>query len=131
MPFHVIQPPADESKLATAGQEIFLAAQKLGLNLDVEGFLHAWLTGLRVLVERKDGEIVGLCLMALGKRWTSQDFTASVLELRGDDHDGLLEFAKQIAAAMGADSLFHQTTEPFPREVDRKIIHTVTQYLLQ
>lgn len=132
MPFQVVQPPADQSRLAEAGKEVFVAAQRVGLNLDAEGFLHAWITGVRVLVERDQaGEIVTLCLMALGKRWTNQDFTASILELRGNDHDGMLEFAKQIAAAMGASSMFHQTTEPFPREVDGKIVHSVTQYILQ
>lgn len=132
MPFLVIQPPADENRLAEAGKEIYEAGIRLGLSMDVEGFIHSWVTGLRVLAERNaEGAITGLCLMALGKRWTRQDYTASILELRGEDHDAMLEFAKQIASAMGATSLFHETSPPFPTPVDGKITRTVTEFILQ
>lgn len=132
MPFVAIQPPADEARLAEVGKEIYEAANRMGLDMDIEGFIHAWLTGLRVLAERSaGGAITGLCLMALGKKWTRQDYTASILELRGEDHDAMLEFAKQIASAMGATSLFHETSPPFPTPVDGKITRTVTEFILQ
>lgn len=132
MPFVVIQPPADETKLAEVGKEVYEAAVKLGLNVDVEGFIQSWVTGLRVLAERdEEGVICGICLMALGKRWTRQDYTASVLELRGRDHSEMLEFAKQIAAALGAISLYHETSDPFLTAVDGRVERTVTEFILQ
>lgn len=132
MPFQVIQPPSEEQALAAASVEIVKAGEKLGLNLDVQGFISAWVTGVRVLVERDaEGEIVTLCLMALGKTWTRQNYTANLLELVGNDPDGMLDYAKNIAAALGVIALFHDATEPFPTPVDGVVKRTVHQYNLQ
>lgn len=132
MSFHVIQPPSEEKALAEAGLEIVKAATSMGLNFDVQGFITAWVSGVRVLVERnEEGAIVTLCLLALGKTWTRQDYTASILELSGNNTDGLFEYARNIAAALGVTSLYRDTTEPFPRPINGVIKRTITQYVLQ
>lgn len=106
MSFSVIQPPKDETAFTDTGKEIHAAAKKFGLNLDVEGFLFAWTSGTRVAVERNaEGEIISLAMVAVGKRWVTSDFTASVLELQGN-REGMLEFLKVICNALGATSLF-------------------------
>lgn len=108
MPFAVLQPPKDEAQFAELGKEIYQAAKKLGLNMDAEGFLLAWVGGTRVFVERAaDGQIVGLGLVALGKRWVQSDFTASALFFSGTDQ--LMDFILQICHALGATSLFKET----------------------
>lgn len=108
MPFQVIQPPKDEERFAQAGKEIFAAAKARGLTLDPEGFLMAWVSGTRVVVERDaEGAIIGLGLVTVGKRWLQSDFTATVLFFEGSDE--LFGFLKQICAALGATALFYET----------------------
>lgn len=132
MSFQVIQPPSEEKALAEVGLEIVKAAATMGLNFDVQGFITAWVSGTRVLVERNtEGSIATLCLLALGKTWTRQDYTATILELSGGNTDGMFEFARNIAAALGVTSLYRDTTEPFPTPINGIIKRTVTQYVLQ
>ena len=101
MPFRVVQPPTNQEEFAELGKRLFAAAQALNVPLDPEGFLYSWVNGTRVVIEEVDDEIKGFAMLAAGKRWTHNDTTATVLvrESRGDE-DGLLEFLKQIAAAL-------------------------------
>ena len=111
MSFHVVQPPADESTFNKIGVELFDASMRLGFNLDAQGFLFAWTAGTRVLVERDaEGIIIGMALVAVGKRWIAQDFTASVMGVIGN-REALLDFARNIAAALGATSLYVEEEE--------------------
>lgn len=130
MPFNVIQPPADEKKLAEVGRELFEAAAKLGIKLDLQGFIFAWANGTRVLIERSaSGEILSLALMTVGHRWTHDDFTATLLHFEGNTA-GLLEFAKTIANALGAKSLFYEKDKPSPG-TDDMLLHTIVELRLQ
>ena len=118
MGFSVVAPPGDEKKLAEAGQELLVAGAELGFNLEPEGFLYAWVgdgtrPGIRVLVDRNaDGKIVGMLLMSCGQRWLHNDFTAHVLAVHGANRDGLVEYARNIAAALGAVALFVEDPAP-------------------
>lgn len=113
MGFSVEQPPKDDTALAAKGKEIVEAAKALGLNLDTEGFLLAWLNGTRVLVERDaSNEIIGFALVAIGHRWLHNDFTASVLDIRGPNREGMLAFLTTIANALGATDIFIEDVEP-------------------
>lgn len=106
MSFSVVQPPKDEAAFAKVGQELVLAAKNLGLNLDTEGFLFSWTSGTRVVVQRDSADaIVSFALVTIGKRWVHSDFTASVLEIRGN-REPTLNFIKTISNALGATSLF-------------------------
>lgn len=109
MPFRVVQPPADQTQFTELGKRLYSAAQSLGVPLDPEGFLYSWVNGTRVVVEEVGDEIVGFAMLAAGKRWTHNDTTATVLVIESKgDHDGLLEFLKQIASALGGTELFVQ-----------------------
>jgi hypothetical protein len=130
MPFNVIQPPAEEQKLAEVGRELFEAAKKLGIKLDLQGFIFAWANGTRVLVERSPaGEIVSLALMTVGHRWTHDDFTATLLHFEGNTA-GLLEFAKTIANALGAKTLFYEKDKP-STGAEGELLHTIIETRLQ
>lgn len=107
--FKVITPPEDQDQFAQTSKRIVEAAHKLGFPLEVEGFLMSWVSGTRVIVEEQDGEIVGLALVTMGKRWVQNDFTATILAFKGDDR--LFDFVKQIAIAMGSSSLLMQDGE--------------------
>lgn len=145
MSFHVIAPPAEiktlmdngksveeaidatGANLVELGKPVWLASQKLGMTLDVPGFLYSWLGGTRVLAEKDEkGEIVTLAFMTVGRKWTVQDHSATLLELRGRNPAGMLEFAKQIAAALGARVLYHED-RTVPRE-DGVVEHIVLAY---
>lgn len=129
MPFTVIQPPADETKFAEVGRELFEAAGKLGIKLNFEGFLMAWVNGTRALVERAPtGEIVGLALMSVGHRWVPEGFTATILAMEGNV-ETMLEFAKTIATALGASSLFYEAAEVVDQ--DSQQLHTIVEMRLQ
>lgn len=130
MPYSVLQPPKDEAAFAALGKEIYEAGKAFGLNLDPEGFLFSWANGTRVLVERDaEGKIVGLVLMALGKRWIQSDFTATVLYYNGSE--GLLEFTLQIAHALGATSLYRETGMLTRNHAQKLTTHEVTEHHLQ
>lgn len=129
MPFTVIQPPADETKFAEVGRELFEAAGKLGVKLNFEGFLMAWVNGTRALVERDPaGAIVSLALMTVGHRWVPEGFTATILAIEGNV-DTMLEFAKTIAAALGASALFYETGD-VTEQGDRRL-HAIVELRLQ
>lgn len=129
MSFHVVQPPKDEAAFAAAGKEIIEASRRLGMRLDTEGFLFSWTAGTRVVVERdSSGQIVSMALVTMGKRWTHDDTTATVLHLEGN-REPMLEFVKQISAALGATELFVQNPLPVQKEKHRE--YTVIGYELQ
>lgn len=129
MPFRVVQPPTDQEQFAEVGKRLYLAAQTLGIPLDPEGFLYSWVNGTRVLVEEVDDEIKGFALLAAGKRWTQSDTTATVLAMEtAGDHDGLLEFIKQIASALGGTELFVQNKAA--KRVGEETHYTIIGYQL-
>lgn len=107
MGFSVVQPPDDDTKLAEVGKELIAAGGRLGMTLETEGFLFAWLSGCRVFVERQGTEIVSMALVSVGQKWTDGNHTASVLEIRGN-REGLLDFIKPVVTAIGVKELFVQ-----------------------
>lgn len=129
MPFRVVQPPTNQEEFAELGKRLFAAAQALGIPLDPEGFLYSWVNGTRVVIEEVDDEIKGFAMLAAGKRWTHNDTTATVLvrESSGDE-DGLLEFLKQIAAALGSTELFVQNR--IAQRVGNENHYTIIGYML-
>lgn len=131
MSMEVVQPPKDEARFAEVGKELFAAARDLGMNLEVDGFLNAWISGMRVIVERDDQsrKIVGMVLLRQGMQWNKNRHTASVLEIRGVDLNRLMEFTKQVAAAMGTESLFVESADMLPVLLKRTI-ESMTQYQL-
>ena len=128
MPFRVVQPPTNQEEFAELGKRLFAAAQALGIPLDPEGFLYSWVNGTRVVVEEVGDEIRGFAMLAAGKRWTHNDTTATVLLMEGN-REPMLEFVKQIAAALGATELFVQNPLPVQRLKHRE--YTVIGYELQ
>lgn len=129
MSFNVVPPPKDETEFAETGKQLVEAGRALGMQLEAEGFLFSWIGGTRVLIERAEsGEIVSMALVTIGKRWTHNDTTATVLLMEGN-REPMLEFVKQIAAALGATELFVQNPLPVQRLKHRE--YTVIGYELQ
>lgn len=129
MSFVVVQPPKDETEFAELGKQLVEAGRALGMQLEAEGFLFSWIGGTRVLVEKTEaGEIVSMALVTIGKRWTHNDTTATVLLMEGN-REQMLEFVKQIASALGATELFVQNPLPVQRLKHRE--YTVIGYELQ
>ena len=129
MPFRVVQPPSNEEEFAELGKRLYTAAQALDIPLEPEGFLYSWVNGTRVVIEETDGEIKGFALMAAGKRWTHGDTTATVLLMGSNgDAEGLFEFLKQIAAALGCTEVFVQSDAV--KRVGNENHYTVVGHLL-
>lgn len=128
MSFTVVQPPKDENEFAELGKQLVEAGRALGMQLEAEGFLFAWIGGTRVLIEKTEaGEIVSMALVTIGKRWTHNDTTATVLLMEGN-REPMLEFVKQIASALGATELFVQN--PLPTQHWKHKEYTVIGYQL-
>jgi len=104
MSFHVIAPPADQEKFAEQAKALLIDAARLGMNLDPLGFLQAWGTSTRVIVERQDGVVVSMALVVSGMQWSRNLETATVLDIRGNV-EALLEFVKSMVIAMGSKRL--------------------------
>lgn len=130
MPFFVIQPSTNEQVMAERATEIGEAAARLGMNFDFEGFVRAWVAGTRVVVERnEEGEIISLAFLVAAPRWLENDFPASVLDIKGN-REGMLEFIKQIAPAIGCDKLFVGEPEPQIKSPGVRV-HTITEISLE
>lgn len=129
MSFFVVQPPKGEVEMTATAKELLSAAAELGIQLDVKGFMFAWVNGTRPIIERDAAnKIISMALMAVGKRWTHDDMTATVLRLEGN-REPMIEFMQQIASAMGATELFVQ--EPLPVQHLKHREYTVIGYELQ
>lgn len=130
MSYQVVQPPAADDAFAAVGKELYDASVALGMTMDVEGFLLAWVKGTRVVVEKdREGQVVGMALVAVGKQWVTGKQTASVLEMRTPDPETMGDFVKQMAAVMGAESLYMDMSLVQDHGPHR--IHTVIEYVLQ
>lgn len=110
MRIEVLAPVGDDNKIAEIGAEIIKAGKALGLELDYQGFLMAWVgTGVRVFVARDDSNmIVGILLLAIGERWLHKDYSASVLAVYGQYEDELLDYGKNVAKAIGATKMYYE-----------------------
>lgn len=132
MSFHVVAPPTAEAEFAEVGKELVQASVELGMHLDPQGFLYAWASGLRVVIERDDEskKIVALAFVTLGKRWTDQDTTGTVLLMATSrEREPMLEFIKQICAALGASTLFVENPLAVQKLKHRE--HTIIAYELR
>lgn len=110
MPFVVVSPSKDEQVFAKEGRELLEASKRLGFNFDPQGFLSAWVGGTRVAAEKDaEGQIVGMAVFAVGKRWVQNDFTATMLDFNGSEQ--LLDFVKQLCKVFGATTLFMETRQ--------------------
>lgn len=104
MSFHVIAPPADQDKFAELGKSLLIDAARLGMDLDPLGFLQAWASSTRVVVEKQEGIIVSMALVVSGLQWSRNLETATILDIRGNVSE-LLEFVKSMVIAMGSKRL--------------------------
>lgn len=128
MPFKIIKVPREQQELADVGLEIVVAANDLGKPVDSDGFLRAWLSGTKVLAEVNDkGKIIGLAFMVSGRRWFEDFDTATLLNIMGENKDGMMDFANSVASASGAYSLIYDTgeEEKLPDGTVRHYIHEV------
>lgn len=118
-------PPKDQEKFNALGMELIMSGKELGINLDPEGFMLAWMGGVRVLIERNDeGKIISMLLLAAGERWTHSDVKATILANEGNQ-DKMFEFAKTIAIAAGAETLIYE--ELIPLEKTEEYTRTVVR----
>lgn len=127
MPFKVIPPPANDKDFQEVGQRIIELTYKTGRPVDVEGFLHAWISGIRVIIETdNDGKDIGLAYAAMGDRWLYMDRTVSILYQNVKDKAGFMSFVESIATAMGASKLIIEADEP-ERKLEKETVVCVRE----
>lgn len=121
----VIAPPSTDEGLHQVGRRIVEAGQKLGIHLEPEGFLYAWVSGTRVIViEDADKNITSMALMTYGMRWVDSDSVATILRLEGDQQEELLKFCATLATGLGATQLVYEI-DPTERLTDKEQMHFV------
>ena len=109
MPFIVVAPPDTDEALAETGRKILETALSYGHRIDTEGFLQAWIRGVRVFAETDDkGDYIGVAFVMMGDRWLFTDRAASVLLALVKDKDGLIQFVRSVATAMGASKVIYE-----------------------
>lgn len=109
MSIDVVMPPRENDlELVEKAKEILFAATDLGMNINVEGFIMAWASGTKVVVEYDDDEkIVSVGIITIGKRWTNNDVSAHVLTMAGNK-DKLIDYFIKMCQISDATSLFYQ-----------------------
>ncbi len=132
MSFQIVAPPKNnEQALADLGKELFMKARDFGIELEVEGFLTAWVGGgTKVAVERNpEGEIITLALVVIGHRWVHNEVSASILALGGENEEPMIEFIKTLTMGAGGRAVFYASKTPY-NEDETKKEYVVTEYLL-
>ena len=130
MAFIMVPPPKNEQEMAETGKKVVEAAFKAGRPVDIEGFLQAWLKGIRVIAETdKDGNYIGIAFAAIGDRWLYVDKAVTVLYKKVNDREGFVAFMKTIATAMGAGRLIIEDDEPLEKDESHEL-WAVREHLL-
>ncbi|MCM1516212.1 MAG: hypothetical protein NC080_07380 [Paraprevotella sp.] len=130
MPFEVIPPPENEDKLKTVGQRIISASYALDRPIDIEGFLHAWISGIRVILETdNDGKDIGIAFCAMGDRWLYKDRAVSVMFKNVKDEQGFFSFVKSVAVALGAKTLIVEADQPL-QKLEGEVVQAVREISL-
>lgn len=108
----LIAPKNDEQKLADMGKEIVEAANRLGSPVQVEGFIMAWLSQVKVVVERDvTGKIVSLAFFTGGPRWIDAEVAVHILRNDGN-FELLMQTIMTVAKGMGAEYVYYQELNP-------------------
>ena len=107
-----ILPPSSEDQVKTTLDKLHSAATALGLSLDLDGFVRAWLSdSTRVVVAYEGETAVGFGIMAFGRRYFDPNMTASVLLAEGPARQEVLVFLLDMARVLGAQTLFYEARE--------------------
>jgi hypothetical protein len=112
----VVQPSREEAAVKEQALELLRAAAAVDLPLDPGGFVTAWLgDNVRVAVARDDGAPVGMGIMAFGRRWFDDEFSASITVLAGPARGDVLKYLWDAARMLGATRLYwaHEPGDPF------------------
>lgn len=104
-----VMPPKEETAVKAALDKVLAVVKHLKLSLNAEGLVHAWLSdNTRVVVAYEAEEPVGFAIMAFGRRYFDDTFTASVLLVEGSARKEMLVFLRDMAQMLGAERMFYE-----------------------
>jgi hypothetical protein len=107
-----ILPSKNEEQLKAQLKVMLEAAATLGVALDPDGFARSWLSdSTRVVVAHEDDKPVGFAILAFGRRYYDDAFTASVITAVGSARPRLLEFLLEMSKVLGAQVLFYEAED--------------------
>lgn len=107
-----ILPAKNEEQLKQQLKTMLEAAAALEIALDPDGFARSWLSdNTRVVLAHEGDKPVGFAIMAFGRRYYSDAFSASVLLAAGPARTRVLEFMLEMAKVLGAEVLFYEAEE--------------------
>lgn len=107
-----VLPPKNEDGVKAALEKLLSAAKAVGVPLELDGFVRSWLSdGTRVVVAYEGDTPTGFGIMAFGRRFFDEAFTASVIVAAGKDRAAMLEFMLDMARVLGATRLFYEAED--------------------
>lgn len=107
-----ILPSKNEDQLKQQLKTLLEASTALGVSLDPDGFARSWLSdSTRVVLAHEDDKPVGFAIMAFGRRYYDDAFTASVITAVGPARPQVLEFLLDMAKVLGAEVLFYEAED--------------------
>ena len=120
----VVQIPKEEAKQAEVGKWLYEGYRTLGMLLDLEGFLLAWANDSTKMVVDVDADnkITSGALLVIGKKWSDDDPSATILEQRGD-RSVIIPYCINIATAFGVRHMYFEALEGEPGVLER--VHKV------
>lgn len=115
-----LKPPKDEKQLIELAFEIIIASESLGIHLDKDNFINAWVNGIRVIadVDKEQDKITSIAFVAHGPRWFDPTPTATILTMAGDI-EKLVAYIRDMCSILGVESLmyFVKADAKLPNEV--------------
>jgi hypothetical protein len=107
-----ILPSKNEEQLKAQLKVMLEAAAALSVGLDPDGFARSWLSdSTRVVLAHEDDKPVGFAILAFGRRYYDDAFTASVITAVGPARPRLLEFLLEMSKVLGAEVLFYEAED--------------------
>ena len=104
-----ILPSKNKEDIEAAVKKIFAAVKALGIEVDPDGFVRAWLSDSTRVVVAFDGDTpTGLATMAYGRRYHDHRFTASVIFAHGPARNEMLLYMKDMAVVLGAEMFIYE-----------------------
>lgn len=102
-----VLPHRDDATAKDQIVDLLKVAAAVGVALEPGGFAQSWLgDSTRVIVAHDDDKPTGFAVVAFGRRWFDENFTASVVLMQGPARAAMFSYIRDMAAMLGARKLF-------------------------
>lgn len=111
-----VLPHQDPEHLKARAEKLLQALKDTNTVVDFDGFARAWMSEtVRAVVAQEGDTYTGFAVMVYGSRWFDPQPSATILVLNGPARGPLLQYLKDMATMLGAQTLYWdaQPEDPF------------------